>query len=252
MVLLEKRNVEIAILAEDHYRLRNAKTRRRMVSSNAKTSVPPAYARIGPVHFQPLEWELEPMRPYFSGRTLNAGCGNRDISQILKDFGGTEVINYDIISTIPGALTGPLEKTPFADGEFDSILCNAVMEHVESPGPVMREMRRILRPGGHLVLAVPFLQPFHAAPGDFRRYTKDGMRRLGLEYGFEMIALSPVHTIAQTLGWIFWDFLVEKNSRLGKIIFYPIVWCLTRYFCRTDFSLTGTANTFQAVYRKFN
>jgi SAM-dependent methyltransferase len=222
------------------------------MSRKGKKVARPTYAHIGPVHFQPLEWELEPMRPYFSGRTLNAGCGNRDISEILKAFGSTEVINYDIFSTIPGAVTGPLEKTPFAAEEFDSILCNAVMEHVESPGPVMRELRRLLRPGAHLILAIPFLQPFHAVPCDFRRYTKDGMRRLGLDYGFEMVAISPVHTIAQTLGWILWDFLREKNSRLGKIIFYPVIWCLTRYFCRTDFSLIGSANTFQAVYRKFN
>src|SRR5216684_5176938 len=56
------------------------------------------FARIGPVHFQPLEWELEALRSYFGGRALNAGCGNRDISGTLKDFGAKEVVNYDIAS----------------------------------------------------------------------------------------------------------------------------------------------------------
>jgi len=191
------------------------------------------------------------MRSYFSGRTLNAGCGNRDISETLKAFGAIEVLNYDIASEIPGALTGPLEKMPFATAEFDSILCNAVLEHVEAPEPVMREMVRVLRPGGYLVAAIPFLQPFHPCPGDFRRYTREGMRRLGLESGLEVIAICPVHSIAQTLGWILWDYLEEKKSRVRKAILFPLLWCFTRYCCRTDSSLSGTGNTFQAVYRKF-
>jgi SAM-dependent methyltransferase len=210
----------------------------------------PRFLRIGPVHFQPLEWELEPLRMYFGGRTLNAGCGNRDITQTLRGFGATEVVNYDIASEILNAVIGPLEKMPFAAAEFDSILCNAVLEHVEAPEPVIREMVRVLRPGGHLVVAIPFLQPFHSCPGDFRRCTIEGMRRLGTASGLEVVAIYPTHTIAQTLGWIIWDYLKEKKSRLRKAILYPLLWCFTRYCCRTDSSLTGTANTFQAAYRK--
>ena len=145
----------------------------------------PRFVRIGPVHFQPLEWELEPLRTYFGGRMLNAGCGNRDITETLRGFGATEVVNYDIASEIPGARIGPLEKMPFAAAEFDSILCNAVLEHVEAPEPVIREMVRVLRPGGYLVVAIPFLQPFHSCPGDFRRCTREGMRRLGTIAGWK-------------------------------------------------------------------
>src|SRR5438552_12575066 len=86
----------------------------------------PRFLRIGPVHFQPLEWELEPLRMYFGGRMLNAGCGNRDITETLRGFGATAVVNYDIASEIPGAVIGPLENMPFASADFDSILCNAV------------------------------------------------------------------------------------------------------------------------------
>lgn len=223
---------------------------RRALDARRGAIAAPRFARIGPIHFQPLEWELEPLRTYFSGRTLNAGCGNRDITETLSGFGATEVINYDIASDIPGALIGPLEKMPFAAAEFDSILCNAVLEHVEAPEPVIRELVRVLRPGGYLVVAVPFLQPFHPCPGDFRRYTREGMRTLGSEIGLEVIAIHPTHTIAQTLGWILWEYLAEKKSRIRKAVLFPLLWCFTRYCCRTDSSLIGTANTFQAAYRK--
>jgi SAM-dependent methyltransferase len=214
------------------------------------TAAAPRFLRIGPVHFQPLERELDPLRAYFSGRVLNAGCGNRDISDTLKSFGATQIVNYDIASEIPDALIGPLEKMPFAAAEFDTILCNAVLEHVEAPELVMREMVRVLRPGGHLLVAIPFLQPFHPCPGDFRRYTGEGLRRLGIDNGLEVIAINPTHTIAQTLGWIIWAYLEEKKSRIRKGVLYPLLWCFTRYCFRTDASLIATANTFQAAYRK--
>lgn len=211
---------------------------------------PPGFLRTGPVHFQPLEWELAPIEPFIGGRLLNAGCGNRDIAPFARAHGAADVVNYDIASELPGAIIGPLERMPFGDGEFDTILCNAVLEHVTSVDAVMEQLVRVLRPGGHLIVSIPFLQPFHPVPGDFRRFTKEGIRQLGLDHGLEVVAVHPVHSIAQTLGWITWEYLLEKRSRARRMLLYPILWCFTRYCCRTDHAVTGPVNTFQAVYRK--
>src|SRR5689334_6983429 len=118
-------------------------------------------ARIGPVHFQPLEWELQQIQKYIKGRVLNAGCGNRDIGGTLRGFGAGEIVNYDIKSNIPGAITGSLTETPFASGEFDTIICNAVLEHVPEIERVMRELTRVLKSRSYFVACVPFLQPYH-------------------------------------------------------------------------------------------
>lgn len=208
------------------------------------------FVRHGPIHFQPIEWELAPLGPYLSGRVLNAGCGNRNVSALLDGFGATEVVNYDIASELPGAVIGSLDQMPFAAAEYDSVLCNAVLEHVESATGVMRELVRVVKPGGYLVVAIPFLQPFHPCPGDFRRYTLDGMRKLGKENELEVVAIYPTHTIAQTLGWIIWDYLEENEYYIRKALLFPVIWAFTRYCCKTDFSLIATANTFQGVYRK--
>lgn len=210
----------------------------------------PQYNSLGPVHFQPLEWELGPTRPYLKGRVLNAGCGNRDIGIELQDFDIAEVVNYDIASDLEGAIIGSLDRLPFGSAEFDAVLCNAVLEHVNSDHDIIQELVRVLRPGGYIVVAIPFLQPFHPCPNDFRRFTKDGIRTLGAEHGLEVVAIYPAHTIAQTLGWIIWTYLEEKESRFWKAAFYPVIWCWTRYCCRTDFSLDMVANTFQGIYRK--
>lgn len=210
-------------------------------------SVKPAFARVGPVHFQPLEWELEPVARYLGGALLNAGCGDRDLGGYFAGIGVTRLTNYDIRSTLPGAVLGPLEKMPFAAGQFDAALCNAVLEHVASAEAVMAELSRVLRRGGHLVLAVPFLQPFHECPLDFRRYTGDGLAALGVAAGFEVVTVLPVHSMAQTLGWIAWEFALEKKSMLLRWTVWPLVFAATRLWCRTDRGLRRNANTYQVV-----
>ncbi|GGC50945.1 class I SAM-dependent methyltransferase [Chelatococcus reniformis] len=206
-------------------------------------------ARVGPVHFQPLQYELDQVKQYFSGKVMNAGCGNRDLTGIMKDYGAVEVINYDIASTIPGAIIGSLVNTPFEDNTFDSIICNAVLEHVPRIDDVMKELARTLKPGGFLVVGVPYLQPYHLSPTDFRRYTRDGLVELGELHGLNTVEVLPVHTIAQTLGWIAWEYAQERGG-VRPYIVYPIVWLATRLFHRTDMALKNNANTFQAVFTK--
>ena len=206
-------------------------------------------ARIGPVHFQGLADELQPVAHYFKGKVLNAGCGNRDIDDLLKAFGGEEIVNYDIESTIPGAIMGSLTDTPFDDNEFDAIICNAVLEHVPEIDKVMSELARVIKPGGHAVVGVPYLQPYHPCPTDFRRYTKDGLVELGELHGLSTVDLLPVHSIWQTVGWIIWEWALEKGG-FRKPLVYPFIWTMTRLFHKTDPNLKKNGNTFQIIYTK--
>jgi SAM-dependent methyltransferase len=210
----------------------------------------PNFARVGPIHFQPLEWELAPVREFLRGNLLNAGAGNRSIQWLTGSSDIVTIVNYDIASHLPGVVLGSLDQMPFDGQTFDSILCNAVLEHVESAHAVLRELIRVLRSGGYLVLSVPFLQPFHPCPTDFRRYTEAGMRQIALDYGLEIVQIFPVHNISQTVGWIFWEYLCETERRFSQLLAYPILWGWTRYTCTTDAKLNRSANTFQVVLRK--
>ncbi len=200
--------------------------------------------------FQPLEQELQPVLKYLTGRVLNAGCGDRDVSPFLLRHQATAVDNCDLHSSIPGATACDLVRIPHPDSSFDSIICNAVLEHVRFSNEVLKELRRLLKPGGHLVLTIPFLQPFHPCPGDFRRFTQDGMVELGRTHQFEVVELLPVHSMAQTITWILWACLQEKGMWLTrKLLKLPLLlWC--RMSQRTDFHLRRNANTYQMVLRK--
>jgi SAM-dependent methyltransferase len=211
---------------------------------------PQIVTRVGPVHFQSLEQELSPVSQYLSGHLLNAGCGSRDVGAYLLSNGVSRITNYDIASTDPEVMVGPLESMPFADGTFDSILCNAVLEHVPNAEEAIRELARVVKPNGHIIVAVPFLQPFHACPTDFRRYTSDGLADLGCRAGLEVVCLLPVHSIAQTIGWILWEYAEEKGGALRRKAAWTIAYVATRLWNRTDPTVIKNANTFQAVFQR--
>lgn len=206
--------------------------------------------RVGPVHFQSLESELEPVVGYLRGHLLDAGCGTRDIGPYLRRRGVDRVTRYDEAASATGTVAGALEAMPFAGATFDAVLCNAVLEHVGDAEAATRELARVVAPGGHVVVAVPFLQPYHPCPGDYRRYTADGLAHLGRRAGLEVVAVLPVHCLAQTLGWILWEHAREKGGLARRAAVWGLVYAGTRWRVGTDPGIRRNANTFQAVFRR--
>lgn len=106
----------------------------------------------------------------------------------------------DPVDTYHPDIVGDVMDLPIAENVYDSVLCLAVLEHVPRPWDAMREMRRVLKPGGTLVLYVPFLSPYHAMPGyygDYVRFTDDGLRALCA--AFTNVRIAPVRGPAETL-----------------------------------------------------
>lgn len=101
---------------------------------------------------------------------LNVGGGptrfsEREITLNLRQFHNVDVV-------------GDAHSIPLEDESVDSIVCNAVLEHVHSPERVVSEMLRVLKPGGRIYAEVPYIFFFHGYPNDFRRYTREGMKWL--------------------------------------------------------------------------
>lgn len=101
---------------------------------------------------------------------LNLGSGVKKIkdSVINVDFYPFE--NVDIIADI--------SDLPFADNSIDAVINEYVLEHVLDPAAVVKEIHRILKPGGQLYLTVPFVASFHSSPDDYYRWTKQGLRQM--------------------------------------------------------------------------
>ena len=122
------------------------------------------------------------------GRLLDSGCGN----QPFREWYGPhvdEVVCMDA-APLPGVhVMGFANALPFADAAFDTVLLTQVLEHVDDVEAATAELVRVLRPGGHAIVTVPYLYPTHEAPYDFWRFTHYGLRSLLERHGLEVVAL---------------------------------------------------------------
>jgi SAM-dependent methyltransferase len=136
-------------------------------------------------------------------------------------------VNLDLVPIAGVDVAANAEKLPFASGLFTRVECDAVLEHVERPECVVREIERVLAPGGYAHLVTPFCHPFHEYPRDYRRFTLDGLKQMagGLEVIAEGWRTGPTATLlvftleyAKLLApWRLWRALA--HGVLGWLLF---------------------------------
>lgn len=85
-----------------------------------------------------------------------------------------------------------LATLPFRDGSFDACVNIVTLEHVKDPARVLREIARVLKPGGRLLLIVPQDWEVHQSPNDYFRYTRHGVRYLLEQAGLKEDDLTPM------------------------------------------------------------
>lgn len=124
--------------------------------------------------------------PALSGEVLDVGCGRKPYRHLTR---ATRYTGVDIDTPATRAL-GAADvyydgrTLPFPDASFDAVLCSQVLEHVFTPADFLREINRVLRPGGVLLLATPFVWDEHEQPQDYGRYSSFGLPDLLRRAGF--------------------------------------------------------------------
>ena len=122
---------------------------------------------------------------------------------------GLELVETDVAFGPRTQLICDGHALPFADGSFDAVVCQAVLEHVADPPTVVGEIHRVLAPGGLVYSEIPFMQQVHEGAHDFTRYTLTGHRRLyrrfdclriGITGGPGMALAWSIKYLAATLG----------------------------------------------------
>jgi SAM-dependent methyltransferase len=92
------------------------------------------------------------------GRTLDVGCGIGDFLQFLPGAVGVDINAHTVAYCKARGLDARMmepDVLPFEDAGFDSALLDNVLEHIAEPLALLRELRRVLRPDGRLLVGVP-------------------------------------------------------------------------------------------------
>jgi SAM-dependent methyltransferase len=141
------------------------------------------------------------LRTHAKGTFLDAGCGSQPFRAVVE--GQVEhYLAYDIEARVDAVdFLGDVEDMhAVGDRSIDVVLCSEVLEHVPHPHVAMREFARIVRPGGVLVVTVPFLARLHEEPHDYFRYTRHGLRLLFEEAGFDLEEVLETGSVFSFIG----------------------------------------------------
>jgi SAM-dependent methyltransferase len=103
-----------------------------------------------------------------------------------------------------------LSAIPVKDGRFEAILFNQVMEHLPEPKLAIRELYRVLKPGGRMIFTAPLFYEEHEQPYDFYRYTQFAVRYLFTEAGFRIDRLDWLEGYYSTVAY--------QMNRMGRAL----------------------------------
>lgn len=164
-------------------------------------------------------WMFDRLERWVGSRILEVGSGIGNMSQffanrervVLTDTEDTyRSVLQQRYGSLPGvsitALSLPEVPDPLLMEVFDTIICLNVLEHIEDDVASLSAMRRLLAPGGRLVLLVPALPAIYGSLdrmlGHFRRYTPELLRKRYALAGFDVEHLEWFN-LAGIPGWWF-------------------------------------------------
>ena len=124
-------------------------------------------------------------------RALDLGASKSPYRNLLEAR-GYDVKTLDIDRQHGSDYEGLAEKTGLASESFELILCTQVMEHCYNPWQAIREIQRILKPCGRLIISAPHVWFYHPHPTDHWRFTQEGILHL-----CEMGGLRPEAIVSQ-------------------------------------------------------
>ncbi len=186
---------------------------------------------INPFYFvrRELAKEIKNLALNMTGDMLDVGCGQKpykDFFSRVDKYIGMEYDNEYNKKYSQADIFYDGRQFPLEDNSFNSVMATQVLEHIFNPIEFLSEINRILKPGGKLLLTVPFVWDEHSQPNDYARYSSFGLTHLLSKHGFEIIrhkkTLPDIRVIFQLINCYLFKILPTKNYRL-RLIFYTTI-----------------------------
>lgn len=173
-----------------------------------------------------------------SGSVLDLG-GDRG-AEYLSHIKGTftvTAVNLDAASK-PDIFHDLEKPLPIPDASYDHVLLINVLEHIYSYEQLLAEAHRIVKPGGSVIIIVPFLFPIHPSPQDFWRFSHETLSRLLGEQGLAEIQIEALGSGVFAARFVLLDRLLPHPLRLlNHVICRPFVSLFDRAFAALAYSL---------------
>jgi len=157
------------------------------------------------LHLSDLALALRARATMEAIRILDFGCGGSPYRSLFPnaqyqraDLDGVSGVDFHIDEG--GRIDAP-------SGGFDLVLSTQVLEHCPDPSVYLSEARRVLRPGGRLLLTTHGIFEDHGCPYDFLRWTADGLDRSLRNAGFEVRECQKLTTAGRAIA-----FLLERHG----------------------------------------
>ncbi|MNU79750.1 hypothetical protein D3C71_693670 [compost metagenome] len=167
--------------------------------------------------------------PYMKGKLLDFGCGSKPYKHMFEvdEYIGTDIEvsghshkNEHIDVYYDG------NTLPFEENTFDSILCSEVFEHLFNLEEMLDELHRVLKPGGFMLITVPFVWDEHEIPYDFGRYSSFGLTFLMEKHRFKVEesfkSTTYFETIIQMRNAYIYQHIFPKK-KVFKLILNPLI-----------------------------
>jgi SAM-dependent methyltransferase len=154
---------------------------------------------------------------------VDVGAGDAPYRRLFEAR-GCRYVACDIDGA-PDVRIEPGRPLPLEDGVADGVVSFQVLEHVWDVDGYLTECRRILKPGGWLLLSTHGVWLYHPHPTDYRRWTRDGLAE---ELRVRRFRVQAIHALVGPLAWMTnfyllaaWD-LLRRLPLAGKALFVPI------------------------------
>ena len=173
--------------------------------------------------------KIKLLSPSLSGKLMDFGSGSKPYRNL---FHVEQYIGVDIETSGHDHTHEEIDvfydgKTiPFPDQHFDSIFSSEVFEHIFNLDAILNELNRVLKPGGKMLITIPFVWDEHEIPYDFARYTSFGIQHILKEKGFTILSSQKttpyVATIFQMwIAYLYQHILPQKKQL--RILLTPIL-----------------------------
>jgi SAM-dependent methyltransferase len=176
------------------------------------------------VHHISFRYVQEACAAYARGAVLDIGCGEQPYRTLVRQYTDRyTAVEHPLSPAAPAVVDAfaDIYTLPFKDSSFSTILCSAVLEHLAEPETALREMYRVLKPGGAIICTVPLIWHIHEAPRDFYRYTRYGIEHVFTHAGFSVTEVKAMSGFCVTFGQLLVYYLFRFHRGPMKVI--PVI-----------------------------